>query len=99
MVQAWSRYFKCRDCDFKCPTSRKLEEHRTLHTGEKPHVCKIDGCKFSSVFESSLKRHLTSAHSIDKPYVCHFKGCDYRCLRADDLKRHQRGTTHFAKNP
>jgi uncharacterized Zn-finger protein len=36
--------FQCDLCGRRCKSNHAFENHRRVHTGEKPFTCLIDGC-------------------------------------------------------
>eukprot|EP00116_Pleurobrachia_bachei_P009862 sb/3470124/ len=59
--------------------------HRRTHTGEKPYICKWDGCDWKFARSDELTRHYRK-HTGHKPFKC--THCDRCFSRSDHLSLH-----------
>ena len=55
-------------CSATFSHSNALELHFLIHTGQKPHNCKL--CTKSFAQLPHLKKHMRCIHNTDKPYYC-----------------------------
>jgi KRAB domain-containing zinc finger protein len=77
----------------KCFSEKRyLEDHQSVHTGEKRHPCPV--CKKSFVRSAGLKVHLRY-HTGEKPYSC--PKCGQSFVSSQKLQRHQK--THAGLTP
>ncbi|XP_076062024.1 uncharacterized protein LOC143037529 isoform X2 [Oratosquilla oratoria] len=77
--------YECSDCQKVFYNSTKLERHRKVHTGIRPHKCHL--CQAAFVEKCNLKIHLLT-HSQDKPHQCDHCSKTFRYVR--DLSEHRR---------
>ena len=54
------RKFKCQYCDKKFALAQYLKDHLNVHTGDKPYLCKYEGCTqaFSQAGKLSVHKRL-----------------------------------------
>jgi len=55
-----SKPFVCQDCGKGFSTKQKYQDHRNIHTGEKPHLCKYCPRTFGDT--SNRNKHIREAH-------------------------------------
>jgi len=70
-VHAGDKPYKCHVCDKAFSHSGTLNDHMTLHTGDK-FKCSL--CNDSFLQQSSLYQHKRNVHSNRKPYHCPYCG-------------------------
>ncbi|GFT63332.1 hypothetical protein NPIL_503121 [Nephila pilipes] len=81
--QSPNKQISCSVCK-KLYFKNYLQIHMRIHTGERPHTCKICGKSFTE--QGHLKRHILRAHNKDNPFSCKF--CKKQYARENSLKRH-----------
>jgi len=75
----------------------KLLTHIRVHTGEKPFVCKADGCRRSFARLENLKIH-TRSHTGEKPFLCKYHTiCNKAFSNSSDRAKHEQ--THKDPKP
>ncbi|TRY65745.1 hypothetical protein DNTS_005583 [Danionella cerebrum] len=67
----------------------RLQEHETLHSGERPHKCGVVDCGRSFTRRAHLRRH-ELVHNGVKNFKCTAVDCGETFINADKLRRHQR---------
>ncbi|XP_046876671.1 zinc finger and SCAN domain-containing protein 12-like [Hypomesus transpacificus] len=75
---------QCPDCGCCFTQQRSLQEHRNIHTGERPFVCDLCGKAFCH--RRTLNKH-TRIHSRERPFHCDYCGQTFKLK--DTMKRHQ----------
>uniref|UniRef100_A0A336KP51 CSON014018 protein n=1 Tax=Culicoides sonorensis TaxID=179676 RepID=A0A336KP51_CULSO len=73
----------CPDCGKVFKKKISFIEHRNIHLGLRPHVCKL--CQNSFTSTGALRTHMRS-HTGAKPFKCKF--CPKRYSHYSDMKRH-----------
>lgn len=78
------RRFICTFCGKRFTSSRSLETHVRVHTGERPYSCAQCGKRFTQ--SGHLKTH-QSVHTGERPFAC--QHCGKRFAGKQNLRIHQ----------
>ena len=78
--------FVCELCAKAFVTRGKLNVHfKQVHTDERPHKCKFEGCNESFIMGFKLTMH-ERVHTGERPFQC--DTCEASFKRSDTLKKH-----------
>ena len=78
-------YVFCPECNQRLRDKYKLDEHMTIHTGEKKYKCKTDGCGKKFRIDSVLRNH-EKLHTGVKEYQCII--CPKKFRQSQHLSNH-----------
>ncbi|XP_069673064.1 zinc finger protein 260-like isoform X17 [Periplaneta americana] len=91
-VHARIKNFSCDICGRCFASKATREDHRRIHTGERPYICDSCGKTFKS--KASLYIH-SKIHTDSFPHECSY--CEKRFRRRQELLAHV--TTHTGEKP
>lgn len=89
------RPFKCDQCDKAFRRRFTLQEHKKIHTGEKPFACTFPGCTSRFSTSGNLSRH-KRVHLSDR-YRCPVASCGLAFSSHSGLSKHVK--THTEAPP
>ncbi|XP_068605840.1 P43 5S RNA-binding protein-like [Brachionichthys hirsutus] len=75
------------NCGATFTRQRRLNEHETVHAGERPWLCAVSGCGRRFSRRLHLSRHALR-HAGVKKLACKFAGCAQSFADGGKLKRH-----------
>ncbi|XP_063675265.1 zinc finger protein 260-like [Bolinopsis microptera] len=86
-------------CEVRSVQRSELEQHKRIHTGEKPFKCEF--CSSAFAWKSHLQRHLVKhtvkvKHTVDKPHKC--DSCPAAFSTKGSLTRHNK-SVHIGVKP
>ncbi|CAG2112630.1 unnamed protein product, partial [Medioppia subpectinata] len=86
---AHQKWYTCEwpACGYRNKIWDALNNHRRIHTGERPYECRWPACgkRFRIL---KVRTDHERIHSNTKNYVCHWPGCGYRCVQSSNLTKH-----------
>ncbi|CAL8087533.1 unnamed protein product [Orchesella dallaii] len=80
-----TKNIRCMDCNMSFASQSNLNQHKTIHTGERPFICEYCGTRFR--LNSKLQDHLR-IHTGERPYTCN--DCDQTFKTSSVLYRHMK---------
>lgn len=88
------KFVKCKYCKFESRSESKLMEHEARHSGDKPFICKHEGCDYAGVCKGDLSKHQRK-HQTTKPCKC--PHCDFTTRWPRNIQSHL--LTHSDERP
>ena len=69
--------FKCNDikCDKEFATRAYLNQHKRIHSCDKPYVCHFNDCQHTSRSKWDLIKHEKRIHLNIKSFKCDYNEC------------------------
>lgn len=87
--------FQCLNCGIRCYDKTQFEQHKLVHTKERPYICHYENCNKSYPKKMALKDHIRT-HTGEKPFHCQF--CEYKGSSRTLLRTHMLVHTGRHKN-
>uniref|UniRef100_A0A182QT12 C2H2-type domain-containing protein n=1 Tax=Anopheles farauti TaxID=69004 RepID=A0A182QT12_9DIPT len=78
--------YACAHCQKEFRTKESLDMHQRSHTGERPFVCRYEGCSKRYAHGTDRKRHERSSHTGERPHTCPVCGGGF--LRKREMRLH-----------
>ena len=82
------------DCDFRCATRTRMDDHQNRHTCQTPHSCHVCAKQFAA--RASLANHVRYVHSAHV-FRCVWLGCEFSSKFKHRLLTHEK--THSGEKP
>jgi hypothetical protein len=76
-------------CKFYSYSERKTNDHKNVHTGERPHICSVENCGKTFRTHIYLKKHQKS-HFEEIKYFCEWPECEAKFKTKYSYETHKK---------